>query len=36
MNLREKEWAVVDWMHLAHDKDRCRAVAITVMDLRFP
>jgi len=21
MNLREKEWAVLDWIHLAHDRD---------------
>jgi hypothetical protein len=33
MNLREKEWAVLDWIHLAHDRDRCRAVANKIVKL---
>jgi hypothetical protein len=33
MNIREKEWAVVDWIHLAHDRDKCRAFANTIMKL---
>jgi hypothetical protein len=26
----------VDWMHLAEDRDQCRAVVNTVMNLRIP
>jgi hypothetical protein len=33
MGLREIGWEVVDWMHLAQDKDQWWAVVITVMNL---
>ena len=36
MNLRETELVVVNWIQLTHDKNRCRAVANTIMKLRFP
>jgi len=36
MNLREIGWKAVDWMHLAQDKDRWRALVNTVMNIRFP
>jgi hypothetical protein len=26
----------VDWMHLAQDRDQCRALVNTIMNLRFP
>jgi hypothetical protein len=34
MDLREIGWEVVDWMHLAQDRDQWRAVVNTVMNLR--
>jgi hypothetical protein len=36
MDLRETGWEGVDWMHLAQDRDQCRAVVNTVMDLWVP
>jgi hypothetical protein len=33
---REIGWQVVDWMHLAQDRDQWRAAANTVMDLWVP
>jgi hypothetical protein len=36
MNLKETGWEVVDWIHLAQDRDQCRAVVNTVMDLQVP
>jgi hypothetical protein len=36
MDLREIEGEDVDWMHLAQDKDHCRAPVNTVMKLRVP
>jgi hypothetical protein len=35
MDLREIEWEVVDWIHLAQGRDQWRAVN-TVMNLRVP
>jgi len=29
-------WEGVDWIHLAQDRDRWRAVTNTVMNLRVP
>jgi hypothetical protein len=34
MDLREIGWVSVDWIQLAQDRDRWRAVVITVMNLR--
>jgi hypothetical protein len=34
LDLREIGWEVVDWMHLAQDRDQCRDVVNTVMNLR--
>jgi transcription termination factor 2 len=36
MNLREIVFEDVDWIHLAQDRDRWRAVVNTVMNLRVP
>jgi hypothetical protein len=36
MNLREIEWDVVDYIDLAQDRDQCRALVNTVMNLRVP
>jgi hypothetical protein len=33
MDLRETGWEVVDWIHLAPDRDQWRAVVNTVMNL---
>jgi hypothetical protein len=36
MGLREVGCDVVDWIHLAQDKDQCRALVNTEMKLRIP
>jgi hypothetical protein len=36
MDLREIAFGDVDWIHLAQDRDRWRALVNTVMNLRFP
>jgi hypothetical protein len=36
MDLREIGFANVDWIHWAQDRDRWRALANTVMNLRVP
>jgi hypothetical protein len=36
MDLREIGFGEVDWIHLAHDRDRWRALVNTVMNLRVP
>jgi hypothetical protein len=33
---REIEFGDVNWIHLAQDRDRWRALVNTVMNLRFP
>jgi hypothetical protein len=35
MDLREIDWVSVDWIHLAQDRDRWRAVVNAVMKLRI-
>jgi hypothetical protein len=34
MDLREMGWDSVDWIDLAQDRDQCRALVNTVMNLR--
>jgi hypothetical protein len=36
MDLREIGWVGIDWIELAQDRDQCRAVVNTVMNLRVP
>jgi hypothetical protein len=36
MDLREVGWGGMDWINLAQDKDRWRALVYTVMNLRVP
>jgi hypothetical protein len=36
MNLREIGWGGMDWVYLAQDKDKWRALVNTVMNLRVP
>jgi len=36
MDLREIGWKVVDWIHLAQDRDQCCAFVNMVMNLRVP
>jgi hypothetical protein len=36
MDLREIGWEVVDWMHLAQDREQWQALLNTVMNLHIP
>jgi hypothetical protein len=36
MDLREIRWGGIDWIDLAQDRDRWRALMNTVMNLRVP
>jgi hypothetical protein len=36
MDLREIEWAGMDLVDLGQDRDQCRSLVSTVMDLRVP
>jgi hypothetical protein len=36
MDLTEIGWNGMDWIDVALDKDRCRALVNTVMNLRVP
>jgi hypothetical protein len=36
MDLREIGWGGMDWIQLAEDRDQCRALVNTVMNLRVP
>jgi hypothetical protein len=36
MDLREIVWEGVDWMHLAEDREKWRALVNTVMNLLIP
>jgi hypothetical protein len=36
MDLQEVGWGGVDWIDMAHVRDRCRALVSAVMNLRVP
>jgi hypothetical protein len=36
MDLREIGWEIVDWMHLAQDRDQWQVLVKTVMSFRVP
>jgi hypothetical protein len=36
MELREIGWDVMDWIHLAQDRDQWRALVKVIMNLRVP
>ena len=36
MNLQDVRWEGKDWIDLALDKDKCRALVKTVKNFRFP
>jgi hypothetical protein len=36
MDLRDIEWGVMDWIHLAQYRDKWRALVNTVMNIRIP
>jgi hypothetical protein len=36
MNLREVGYGDMDWIDLAQDRDQCRALVNTVMNLQVP
>jgi hypothetical protein len=36
MDLREIGWDGVDWIDMAQDRDQCRAIVNTAMNLRVP
>jgi hypothetical protein len=36
MNLRGIGWDGMDWIDLAQDRDQCRVLVNTVMNLRVP
>jgi hypothetical protein len=36
IDLGEIEWDSMDWIDLAQDRDHCRALVNTVMNLRVP
>jgi hypothetical protein len=36
MELREMGWGGMDWIDLAHDRDRCRTLVNTVINLWVP
>jgi hypothetical protein len=36
MDFREIGWDVMDWIYMAQDRDKCRALVNTVMNLRVP
>jgi hypothetical protein len=36
MDIREMEWEGLDWINVAQDRDKLRAVVNTVMNLRVP
>jgi hypothetical protein len=36
MNIKETKWDGMDWIDMAKDRDRWRALVNTVMNLRVP
>jgi hypothetical protein len=36
MDVREMGWGSMDWIDLSYDRDQCRALMNTVMNLRVP
>lgn len=36
LNLREIGWKGIDWIHLAQDRDQCRALLNMIINLHIP
>jgi hypothetical protein len=36
MDLREREWGGMDWIDLVQNRDQCRALLNTAMNLQIP
>ena len=36
MNLQEVGWEGINWIDLAHDRDRCQTLLNAVMNFRVP
>jgi hypothetical protein len=36
MHLKEIEWAILDWIYLAQQKNHCQVVVNTVINLQIP